>query len=254
MLMLLKRLIICIIFTSLTSLENDKWQSIWNSADRYIFFKFQNRMLFHVYTLIYSYFSGLFSYLNELLCCICLNSTSSTAAVWSPHPPRSVWHLLNLSGVYWCNNWCLHNPTHHSPAPTSSPVLPLAPTQWIHLHPDYRTNCHAERKANQILKQKLGEEIAFLSHRGASPVSPCLRFWWRERRDGWKVESSWTAALSQVKSHPFPPILGRSRSLLFFPPHFSPHSFLTLPISHPQYQGLHSCLQVSRWNGTIITG
>lgn len=23
----------------------------------------------------------------------------------------SAWHLLNLSGVYWCNNWCLHPPS-----------------------------------------------------------------------------------------------------------------------------------------------
>lgn len=157
----------------------------------------------------------------------------------------SVWHLLNLSGVYWCNNWCLHSPT--------PPLLcgaPHAPTQWIHLHPDYRTNCHAGRKANQILRQQLGEEIAFpLSGRGASPSSLCLRFYRRERSKGWKGESycSWTARLPQVKSQPFPPIFTLS---FHFPPHSSWH-YLSVTLQH---QGLHSSLQSSRWNGTIIMG
>lgn len=125
----------------------------------------------------------------------------------------SVWHLLNLSGVYWCNNWCLHSPT--------PPLLcgaPHAPTQWIHLHPDYRTNCHAGRKANQILRQQLGEEIAFpLSGRGASPSSLCLRFNWRERSKGWKggklLGCSWTARLRSSLTHFLPSSPSLSTSL-----------------------------------------
>lgn len=108
----------------------------------------------------------------------------------------SVWHLLNLSGVYWCNNWCLHSPT-----PPLLSGASHAPTQWIHLHPDCRTNCHAGRKANQILRQQLGEEIAFpLSCREASPPSLCFGFCWRERSKGWKGESYWAAATGQQVS------------------------------------------------------
>lgn len=164
--------------------------------------------------------------------------------------PLSLWHLLNLSGVYWCNNWCLH-----SPAPPLLSGAPHAPTQWIHLHPDYRTNCHAGRKANQILRQQLGEEIAFpLSGREASPSSLRLRFYWRERSKGWKGESYWAAAAGpQVKSHPFSPIFTLSLFLSPLSTLFPLPSplILTLPISHPATPGttfLPPVLQMKRNN------
>lgn len=159
----------------------------------------------------------------------------------------SVWHLLNLSGVYWCNNWCLHSPT-----PPLLSGASHAPTQWIHLHPDCRTNCHAGRKANQILRQQLGEEIAFpLSCREASPPSLCFGFCWRERSKGWKGESYWAAATGQQVSQ-------RSSLTHFLPSllsfHSAPHSCWHYLSVTRRHQGLHSCLQPSRWNGTIIMG
>lgn len=157
-----------------------------------------------------------------------------------------MWHLLNLSGVYWYNNWCLRSPT--------LPPLcgaPSAPTQWIHLHPDYRTNCHAGRKANQILRQQLGEEIAFpLSSRESGPSSLWLRFYWRgiSRVKGGKLLgcSSLTASPPRVQSHPFSAIF--SWSLTTF--HSSWHC-LSVTSGH---RGLHSSLRPSASIGTIIMG
>lgn len=109
----------------------------------------------------------------------------------------SAWHLLNLSGVYWCNNWCLHSPT-----PPLLPGAPHAPTQWIHLHPDYRTNCHGGRKENQILRQQLGEEIAFpLSGRERSPSSLYLRFFFTGEKEA-KGEKGKATGLQQLDRKP----------------------------------------------------
>lgn len=142
----------------------------------------------------------------------------------------SVWHLLNLSGVYWCNNWCLHSPT--------PPLLPgalHAPTQWIHLHPDYRTNCHAGRKANQILRQQLGEEIAFpLSGREASPPSLCLGFCRRKRSEGVKRGKAGLQQLDRKSPagqiSPISPHLHHLSLSTLFP--LLSTLILTLPISH----------------------
>lgn len=101
---------------------------------------------------------------------------------------------------------------------------PCAPVQWIHLHPDYRTNCHAGRKANQILRQQLGEEIAFSSQSQRSKFGIAVPRVVMERRKQ-RVKSgrllgcsSWTVALLLVKLNPFPPpILTISRSPLAHP-------------------------------------
>lgn len=99
----------------------------------------------------------------------------------------------------------------HPPPPPVLSAAPRAPTQWIHLHPDYRTNCHAGRKANQILRQQLGEEIAFpLSGGGASPPSPLASGFTGE---GEKGKSYWAAAAG--------PRVSRRSSLTHFLPIFT---------------------------------
>lgn len=154
----------------------------------------------------------------------------------------SVWHLLNLSGVYWCNNWRLHSPT-----PARLPGAPYAPTQWIHLHPDYRTNCHAGRKANQILRQQLGEEIAFpLSGREVSPASLCLRFTGDKEAKGEKGKAtglqpdhkSPAGQVSPISSH----LLLRFFVLSLHSPPCSSWHYLSVTGWH---QGLHPSLHSS---------
>lgn len=140
-----------------------------------------------------SIFFQLASIFNILCCSLSasiIHTVDQLCDIFSLFSPPSLWHLLNLLGVYWCNNWCLHSPT-----PPLLSGAPHASTQWIHLHPHYRTNCHAGRKANQILRQQLGEEIAFpLSGRKASTSSLCPRFYRRDKSKWRKGESCWAAA------------------------------------------------------------
>lgn len=165
----------------------------------------------------------------------------------------SVWHLLNLSGVYWCNNWCLH-----SPHPSSS--------LWCFPCP-YTMNTLASRLQNQLSRWEEGKSnLTAATRRGdcfssqlqrSKSIVPVLRVLPERKKQG--VErgkllgcSNWTASLPEVKSHPFPPIFAVSRSPLSF--YSAPHScwhYLSVTRWH---QGLHSCLQPSRWNGTIIMG
>lgn len=188
---------------------------------------FQNNMvLVHVAAFVHI-FSSLLPLLNVMLCCIRLNNTYSKAAVWL---------FFSLFLPYLCDIcWTCRVFTGVTTGVFTPPIPPLlsgaphAPTQWIHLHPDYRTNCHAGRKANQILRQQLGEEIAFpLSGREASPSSLCLRFYRRERSKGWKGESYWAAAAGPQASR-------RSSLTHFLPssPSLPRHSLSTSLPTHP---------------------
>lgn len=141
------------------------------------------------------------------------------------------------------------------PHPPLFSGAPNAPTQWIHLHPDYRTNCHAGRKANQILRQQLGEEIAFPLSSRESGHRPCASgFTGKKEAKGEKGKvtrlqemdcKSTAGQVTPLFSHLYPVSC-----------HFPLPSplILTLPISHQRHQGLHSSLLSSRWNGTIIMG
>lgn len=153
----------------------------------------------------------------------------------------SVWYLLNLLGVYWCNNWC---PLPHYSTPLWS--FPVPPHNEYTCIPYYRTNWHAGRKANQIVWQQLGEEIAFpLSGRKASMLSLSLGFCWRgEGANGEKKGKLLGCSLTQVKSRPFPSIFAFA-SLSF---HFSPHSFWQCRSVTQRHRGLHSSISSSSNN------
>lgn len=205
--------------------------------------------LFHKNMLLVHVAASLFK------CCISLNNAYSKAAVW--HFFFSLF-LPYLCDICWTCRVFTGVTTGVFAPPSPLPVLsaaPHAPTQWIHLHPDYRTNCHAGRKANQILRQQLGEEIAFpLSGRGASPSSPLASGFTGE---GEKGKSYWAAAAG--------PRASRRSSLTHFLPIFTlslclslatlfplPSTLiLTLPISHPATSGtafLPPVLQMKRNN------
>lgn len=159
----------------------------------------------------------------------------------------SVWHLLNLSGVYWYNNWCLHSPT-----PPLFSGAPNAPTQWIHLHPDYRTNCHAGRKANQILQQQLGEEIAFpLSGRDSGHRLCASGFTGEKEAKGEKGKVTRLQEVDRKSSAgQVTPLFFHLHPLACHFPLPSP-LILTLPISHPVTPGatfLSPILQIKRNN------
>lgn len=66
----------------------------------------------------------------------------------------SVWHLLNLSGVYWCNNWCLHpSPPHTHTHPTPShPSAALLCSLCPHT-----MNTLASRLPNQLSRWEEGK-------------------------------------------------------------------------------------------------
>lgn len=130
----------------------------------------------------------------------------------------------------------------HSDAPARAPI------QWIHLHPDCRSNCHAERKANQILWQELGEEIAFpLSRREASPSLPLVLMEGKKRRlKSGKLLGYADAPVGQVGPIRPPPLQSLSTSSFHSPWHY--------PSVTGWHRGLHPCLQSFGWNGTIIRG
>ncbi len=192
-----------------------------------------------------------------MLCCISLDNTYSRAAVWHfflSFSLLSVWHLLNLSGVYWCNNWCLHSPT--------PPLLWCAPCP-------HTMNTLASRLQNQLSRWEEGKSnLTAATRRGdcfssqwqrSEPIVPVPQVLLERKKQrvkrgklqGW---SSWTASLPQVKSHPFPPIFTLSLSLSPLSFHFPPHSCWHYLSVTRRHQGLHSSLQSSRWNGTIIMG
>ena len=131
-----------------------------------------------------------------------------------------------------------------SPTPPPLSGAPNASAQWIHLHPHYRTNWHAGGKANQILWQQLGAEIAFLSVAERQVCLPSSLGVYRGGGGGGECCSSWTASLLQVNTQPFPLILNLfpNPSLLI----------LTSPSVTQPHWGLHSSLPSSRWNRTII--
>lgn len=56
-------------------------------------------------------------------------------------------YLLSLSGVYWCNNWCLHSPSPSSFFFSSSSA-PFAP---------HTTNKLASRLKNQLSRREEGK-------------------------------------------------------------------------------------------------
>lgn len=179
------------------------------------------------------FFSLFLSYLCDI-CWTCWVFTGVTTGVFAPPPQR-------------------HPPPLFSAAP-------CAPSQWIHLHPDYRTNCHAGRKANQILRQQLGEEIAFpLCGREARPIVPELLalfffFDWRKRsRKGWKGERHWAAAAGQVRKPPAGQVSPISlsiftlHSLPYFPLHSSWH-YLSVTRRHQGLLSLPAVLRMKRNN------
>lgn len=160
----------------------------------------------------------------------------SRAAVWQ-------FFLSCLCDICW-TSWVFTGVTTGVHSPTT-PLLSGA-SRWIHLHLHYRTNWHARRKANQIVWQQLGEEIAFpLSGRKASMLSLSLGFCWRgEGANGEKKGKLLGCSLTQVKSHPFPSIFAFA-SLSF---HFSPHSFWQYRSVTQRHRGLHSSISSSSNN------
>lgn len=194
------------------------------------------------------YLSSLLPCSNVILCCISLNNTYSRAAVWRfflSFSLLSVWHLLNLSGVYWCNNWCLHSP------PSSSLWCSPCPHTMNTLASRLQNQLSRweEGKSNLTAATRRGDCFSSQSQRSEPivPVPPVLLERKKQRVKRGKLLgcSSWTTSLPQVKSHPFPPIF----TLSFFPLPYP--LILTLPIIHPATPGttfLPPVLQMKRNN------
>lgn len=138
------------------------------------------------------------------------------------------------------------------PHPPPFSGAPNAPTQWIHLHPDYRTNCHAGRKANQILRQQLGKEIAFPLSGRESGHRPCASGF-----TGKKEAKGEKGKVTKLQEMDCKSTAGQVTPLFF---HLHPLSchfplscplILTLPISHRTTPGvtfLSPILQMKRNN------
>lgn len=150
-------------------------------------------------------------------------STSCVTFFSPPSPPLSVWHLLNLSGVYWCNNWCRH-PCCRSPS-----------SLWCSRPSPHTMNTLASRLPKQLSRWEEGKSNLMAGTRrgdcfssqsqGSESIAP-------SGSDGGKEETAekWKAAglcrrscwAGWTHSPSSPPI-----SFHFFLP-----LALTLPISH----------------------